>query len=158
MWWVLTLFGIISLFSKVFIPNYTPIRAFLFSTISLILDLFIFQIFKNIYLATSGLSCSTWDLLLRHAGSVVMLYGLSCPVACEILVPQPGVELTFPALQGRFLTTGPREKSRTHFFKSKWFSTTCAQLLLTYLTLCGSLNCSPPGTSIHGILQERILE
>ena len=26
------------------------------------------------------------------------------------------------------------------------------------LTLCGPLNCSPPGSSVHGILQERILE
>ena len=40
-----------------------------------------------------------------------MLYGLSCPGACEILVPQPGIELTFPAVQGGFLTTGPREKA-----------------------------------------------
>ena len=31
----------------------------------------------------------------------------------------------------------------------------CAQL---YLTLCNSMDCSPPGSSVHGILQERILE
>ena len=26
------------------------------------------------------------------------------------------------------------------------------------LTLCGPMDCNPPGTSVHGILQERILE
>ena len=26
------------------------------------------------------------------------------------------------------------------------------------LTLCGPLDCSPPGSSVHGILQARILE
>ena len=35
----------------------------------------------------------------------------SCPVACEILVPQPGVKPTSPALEGGFSTTGPPGKS-----------------------------------------------
>ena len=30
-----------------------------------------------------------------------------CPVACGILVPQTGIEPVSPALEGRFLTTGP---------------------------------------------------
>ena len=40
-------------------------------------------------------------------GSVVAVRGLSCPVACGIFVPQPGVEPTSPALQRGFLTTEP---------------------------------------------------
>ena len=35
-------------------------------------------------------------------GSVVVEHGLSCPMACEILVPQLGIELKTPALEGRF--------------------------------------------------------
>ena len=35
----------------------------------------------------------------------------SCPVACGILVPRPGIEPTSPALEGRFLITGPPGKS-----------------------------------------------
>ena len=31
--------------------------------------------------------------------------------ACGILVPQPGIELVSPALEGRFLTTAPPRKS-----------------------------------------------
>ena len=34
-----------------------------------------------------------------------------CPMACGILGPRPGIEPMSPALQGRFLTTGPPGKS-----------------------------------------------
>ena len=33
-----------------------------------------------------------------------------------------------------------------------------AKLPLLYLTLCDPMDCSPPGSSVHGILQARILE
>ena len=34
----------------------------------------------------------------------------------------------------------------------------CAKLLQLCLTLCNPVDCSPPGSSVHGILQARILE
>ena len=34
----------------------------------------------------------------------------------------------------------------------------CAKSLQTCLTLCGLMDCSPPGSSVPGILQARILE
>ena len=34
----------------------------------------------------------------------------------------------------------------------------CAKLLQLCLTLCDPMACSPPGSSVHGILQARILE
>ena len=33
----------------------------------------------------------------------------------------------------------------------------CAKLLQLCLTLCNPMNCSPPGSSVHGFLQARIL-
>ena len=33
-----------------------------------------------------------------------------------------------------------------------------AKSLQSYLTLCDPMDCSPPGSSAHGILQARILE
>ena len=83
-------------------------------------------------MAASGLSCSTRDLLCstqaslvavpglstcgawapEHVGSVVVVCGLSCPVACGILVPQPGIKPASPALEGGLLTTGPPGKSQ----------------------------------------------
>ena len=52
---------------------------------------------------------------LRRAGSFIAGQGLascggsllSCSRACKILVPQQGIEPMSPALQGRFLITGP---------------------------------------------------
>ena len=34
----------------------------------------------------------------------------------------------------------------------------CAKLLQSCLILCDPMDCSPPGSSVHGILQARILE
>ena len=34
----------------------------------------------------------------------------------------------------------------------------CAKLIQLDLTVCDSMDCSPPGSSVHGILQARILE
>ena len=34
----------------------------------------------------------------------------------------------------------------------------CAKLLQLCPTLCDPVDCSPPGSSVHGILQARILE
>ena len=48
-----------------------------------------------------------------------MARGLSCPTACGILVPRPGIEPASPALEGGFFTTGPPGNSRTLLFKKK---------------------------------------
>ena len=50
-----------------------------------------------------------------HGHSVVAACGLGCPMACGILLPLPGIELAYPGLQGRFLSTGPPGKSVSHF-------------------------------------------
>ena len=61
-------------------------------------------IFKKKYLLT-------W-LQAWPVGSFIAVHGLSsCPAAHGILVPQPGIKSTSPALQGGLLTTGPRGKS-----------------------------------------------
>ena len=38
------------------------------------------------------------------------------------------------------------------------WSWVCAKLLQSCLTLCDPVDCSPPGSSVHGILQRRIIE
>ena len=48
--------------------------------------------------------------LSHHSASFVLAHGLSCPVACGILVPRPQNKPTSPALQGRFVTSGPPGK------------------------------------------------
>ena len=62
--------------------------------------------------------CDTWTLRLWLSGTAVVACELSCPSACRILVPQTGIKPLFPALQGRFLTTGPPGKFRyCNFYK-----------------------------------------
>ena len=48
--------------------------------------------------------------LLWHVGSKVAAHRLSYPTVCGIFVPQSGVKPEPPALEGRFLTTGPPGK------------------------------------------------
>ena len=66
-------------------------------------------LFIYLFLAASSLSCGT--RAPQFMGSLVAAPGLSCPVACGILVPRPGIEPLFPALEGGFLTTGPPGQS-----------------------------------------------
>ena len=41
---------------------------------------------------------------------------------------------------------------------SRMFILMCAKLLQSCLTICNPMDCSLPGSSVHGILQARILE
>ena len=61
--------------------------------------------------AASGHSCITQDPSLWCTDCPVVACRLNCSIACGILVPQPGIEPASPALQSRFLTTGPPGKS-----------------------------------------------
>ena len=48
---------------------------------------------------------------LRAGFPLFMALGFSCPMACGISVTQLGIRPVAPALEGRFLTAGPPEKS-----------------------------------------------
>ena len=46
----------------------------------------------------------------------------------------------------------------TFSMNSPYHNCMCAELLQSCLTLCNPMDCSLPGSSVHGILQARILE
>ena len=70
----------------------------------------------GIFIASSEIfPCGTWTLAVALKLSSVA-NGLGCSKACGILAPRPGIELSSPVLQGRFLTTGPPEKSHEASF------------------------------------------
>ena len=46
----------------------------------------------------------------------------------------------------------------TYYLKYYISIVLCAKSLQLCLTLCNTMDCSPPGSYVHGILQERILE
>ena len=61
-------------------------------------------------------------------------------------LPDPGIEPRSPAFQAGSLPSEPPEK-----FKKVKVAQLCP-------TLCNPMDCSPPGSTVHGILQPRILE
>ena len=70
--------------------------------------------------------------------------GLPCPPPGDL--PDSGtgpVSLTSPVLAGVFFTIK---------------AICCCSVSQSCLTLCNPMDCSPPGSSVHGILQARILE
>ena len=78
--------------------------------------LFVFNI--CLFLASSGLVVARGTgFSPGHVGPFIAALGLSCPVACGIVVPQLGMEPMFPALEGRFLTTGSQGKSPNSCFR-----------------------------------------
>ena len=71
------------------------------------------------FVVACGLLSSCGTRAPEYVGSVVAVCRLSCPVACGILVPGPGIESASPALEGGFSTTGPPGQSlilQTTFF------------------------------------------
>ena len=62
------------------------------------------EFFKNIY------------LFIWLCRALAAAHGLSCPTACGILDPRPGIEPASPALEGRFLITGPPGESHAECF------------------------------------------
>ena len=67
---------------------------------------------------------------LQSAGSVAAERGLSCSMACGILVLQPGIKSMFPALDSGCLTTGPPGKSlNVYMTKGKFADVTKLRIL-----------------------------
>ena len=67
------------------------------------------------------------------------------------IFPDPGIKPDSPALAGRFFTTEPPGK----LVECVYVCVCVAQLCPI---LCNPMDCSLPDSSVHGILQARILE
>ena len=66
-----------------------------------------------------GVGCTGSSL--QHLTSPAAMHRLSCPTAYGLLVPRPGMKPVSPAVEGKFLTTGPPGKSQEMiFFKEPW--------------------------------------
>ena len=78
--------------------------------------------FKIFYLFIFGCVSSSLQYVsssLRCAGfSVVSALRVSCPMACGVLAPRPGMDLVSSALEGGFLAPGPPEKSQKSILDS----------------------------------------
>ena len=80
--------------------------------------IYLFIWLHRFFSATRGIFIAAREIFCYPAcASLVVLCGLharrlSSPTACGVLVLPPGMEPASPALEGRFLTTGPPRKSQ----------------------------------------------
>ena len=64
--------------------------------------------------------CSTWIFFFLFLDFLIEVRELSFFSKCGILVPQPGIKTTSPALLDGFLTAEPPVKSLEDSFKLTW--------------------------------------
>ena len=68
-----------------------------------------------------------------------------------------GTHVSFISCTGRWILYHCATRSSIKM-EIKMASCVCVLVTQSCLTLCDPMDCSPPGFSVHGILQERILE
>ena len=76
--------------------------------------------------------------------------GLPCPPPEDL--PDPRIEPWSPVLQA-----GSLPHSDSYYFNFS-LSVKVARVLQSCATLCTLMDCSPPGSCVHGLFQARILE
>ena len=67
------------------------------------------------------------------------------------------VEILYIVKEQAGVTYKGRESGKEHIFNI-YAKKVKVSVTLTCLTLCDPVDCGPPGSSVHGILQARILE
>ena len=81
----------------------------------------------------------------------------SCPTLCDPIdssppgSPVPGILQSMGSSRQEYWSGVPLPSPRTN-------PAAAAKLLQLCLTLCDPVDCSPPGSSVHGIFQARVLE
>ena len=76
-------------------------------------------------------------------------------------LPGPGIKFASPTLASGFFTSEPPGKQTKNIIINKNQGVgdiVCGLVAQLCLTLCNPLDSSPPGSSVHGIFQARILE
>ena len=110
----------------------------------------------SLFLAVLGLHCCTWAFSSWGEWGILFteVLGLLTVVASPVV--QHGDQIGCPLHWGGFLTTGPQGKPISSLFILFHWS---RLLLFSRVWLfCDPMDCRPPGSSVHGISQARILE
>ena len=107
-----------------------------------------FYFFFEYLFGCIGLKCSTQDFLLWRKNCLAVAWGLCRSMACNILVPWPGIEPEPHAWQGGFSTTGPPGNPRNELLKlySRCLADIGSRMLLMYLPL-----------GVHAVFMPKIL-
>ena len=98
---------------------------------------------------------------------LVILYSVILFLIWESSFPNQGWNPCPLQWKQGILTTGPKGSAQSHFDSESsfvlvltglWFPSALLCCAQTHLTLWNPIDYSPPGSSVHGILQTRILE
>ena len=82
---------------------------------------FLFNFLKKYLFDCNGSQLLVMDLVVMGINcSYAVVMQLNCPVACGILLPEPGIEPMSPALEGGVLTTGLSGKSPASMAGMVW--------------------------------------
>ena len=76
---------------------------------------------------------------------------------CSRKVTRSGLETTRPAIRKRNICFARESSVSNLIYIQARREGTCAKSLQLCLTLCHPTDCSPPGSSVHGSLQAKIL-
>ena len=95
-----------------------------------------------------------WFRGLIHGWNNLLLERGACLLACGILAPWPGTEPMPPALAVQSLNHWTTRRC----FWLYWKCVCVCSVAQSCLTLCNPMDCSPPGSSAHGVFQARIPE
>ncbi|XDA89189.1 hypothetical protein R6Z07F_018824 [Ovis aries] len=115
---------------------------------------------QNFWFSRSGVA-QKWAFLASPQGPLML--PLTSWITPEALLTQPAfcsVSLLLHRLITK-LSAMMRRKPKIHSSRPQPFKncqSLCAKLLQLCPILCNPVGCSPPGSSVHGILQARILE
>ena len=113
--------------------------------------------------------CLLFSRLL--ASSIYVVCFLICEMGIQVPAPKICGKNEMGPLPCKYQISGPHSKSAGSFLPSLLPSSfpalvplnqrlegnPCVRAIL-YPTLCNPIDCSPPGSSVHGIVQARILE
>ena len=83
--------------------------------------------------------------------------GVSCRFLLQGIFPTQGLNADLPPLQADTLPSKPPGKPRMRWILL-WWRVYCCSVAQSCLTLCDPVGASPPGSSVHGAFQARILE
>ena len=115
---------------------------------------------KNYTICRISLPCSSPSSRVRQIKDAFLSHWhtkLPCHSTLDILHDA----LDFFPLRPRLSLDGRRNDTETlSWQKSRYWGILPVLVLVTHscLTLCDPVDCSPPGSSVHGVLQARILE
>ena len=123
-----------------------------------------FQSKRNLFSSGAVFTIADYNLVYIPKQPIILsskvdqLYPLSVIAGMDINYHDAEKDLMSSFLQDCCFSRISRNKVSMRIYLSQWFSKWKCYSAQSYVILCDPTDCSPPGSSVHGILQARIQE